>query len=76
MEVRGFIRRDGKVGIRNLILIMAVTDCVEGIGRKVCDSVRDSVLITQNHGCLVVGNEQVIHNMVGVAGFSKGLSLF
>jgi altronate dehydratase large subunit len=67
MRFNGFARRDGKVGIRNLILIMAVTDCVEGIGRKISDSVRDSVLITQNHGCLVVGNEQVIHNMVGVA---------
>jgi altronate dehydratase large subunit len=69
MRFNGFIRPDGKVGIRNLILIMAVTDCVEGIGRKIGETVRDSVLITQNHGCLVIGNEQVIHNMVGVAGF-------
>ena len=67
MRFNGFLRPDGKVGIRNLILIMAVTDCVEGIGRKIGKGLRDCVLVTQNHGCLVVGNEQVIHNMVGVA---------
>ncbi|MCR4442314.1 MAG: UxaA family hydrolase [Peptococcaceae bacterium] len=67
MLFKGYQRPDGSVGVRNIVLIMAVTDCVEGVARKISEKIRDSVVVTQNHGCLVVGNEQVIHNMVGVA---------
>ncbi len=67
MFFMGYPRPDGSAGVRNLILIMAVTDCMEGVARKISEKVRDSVVVTQNHGCLVIGNEQVIHNMIGIA---------
>ncbi len=67
MEFLGYQRYDGRVGIRNLILVFAVVECVEGIARRVAEQVKSAVPVTQHYSCLHLGNEQVVNTMVGIA---------
>lgn len=67
MEFLGYQRHDGRVGIRNLILIFAVVECVEGIARRISEQVKSSVAVTHHYSCLHLGNEQVVNTMLGIA---------
>ena len=60
---KGFQRPDGTVGIRNLILIMAVDECAEGIARAISDKVNNSVVVTNYNTCMYGGNEEMIGTM-------------
>jgi altronate dehydratase large subunit len=67
MEFLGYRRPDGSVGVRNHILVVAVTDCVEEVARKIASNVKEAVAVTQHYGCLRIGNEQVINILGGAA---------
>ena len=67
MEFLGYRRPDGSVGVRNHILVVAVTDCVEEVARKIANNVKEAVAVTQHYGCLRIGNEQVINILGGAA---------
>jgi altronate dehydratase large subunit len=67
MEFSGYQRDDGRVGIRNLVLVCAVVECVEGIARKIAEQVKSAVAVTHHYSCLHLGNEQVVTIMVGIA---------
>ena len=67
MEFLGYQRYDGRVGIRNLILVFAVVECVEGIARRISEQVKSAVAVTQHYSCLHLGNEQVVNTMLGIA---------
>lgn len=67
MKFMGFERPDGSVGVRNIILVVAGVDCMEGVARRIAEKVPSAVAVTQHYSCLHVGTEQVVNIMSGVA---------
>ena len=47
----GYERSNGKIGIRNRLLVIAPIDCSIELARKISQQVEDSVAITQTYGC-------------------------
>ena len=45
MKFMGYERPDGTVGIRNLILVMAVADCSEPVARQIAEKVEGRPLL-------------------------------
>mgnify|MGYP003999728443 CR=1 FL=1 len=65
MKFLGYQREDGTVGIRNKILVIALSDCCEPIARQIAQTANEAVAITQHYGCI---NDPIILNtLIGVA---------
>lgn len=65
MKFLGYQREDGTVGIRNKVLVIALSDCCEPIARQIAQDINEAVAITQHHGCI---NDPIILNtLIGVA---------
>lgn len=47
----GYKRSNGKIGIRNRLLVIAPIDCSFELARKIAQQAEDSVAITQTYGC-------------------------
>ena len=64
-EFYGYERPDGKVGIRNHLLVIAPIDCSYEPAKKIAEQVEGAVAVTQTYGC---GNDSMlVHNLVGTA---------
>ena len=63
----GYRRNDGKAGIRNKILILAIDECAEGIARAISLKVPESIVVTNYNTCMYAGNEELISTMIGAA---------
>lgn len=66
MKFNGYVRPDGAVGIRNKILIVAVDECADGICRAIAKDFDEAVVVTNFVTCMMAGNEELLHNIVGV----------
>lgn len=64
MKFQGYERPDGSVGIRNIILVMAVADCSEPVARMIAEEVKGAVHITQHYGC--IPGKMVANTLIGV----------
>jgi len=64
MKFLGYERADGSVGIRNIVLVMAVADCSDPIARKIVAKTPGAVSITQHYGC--IPGQMVAHTLIGV----------
>ena len=51
MEFLGYKRPDGKVGIRNYLLVVSTVVCANGAARKIASQLSGAVSITHEHGC-------------------------
>ena len=61
----GYERPDGKIGVRNHLLVIAPIDCSYEPAKKIAEQVEDAVAITQTYGC---GNDSMlVHNLAGTA---------
>ncbi len=67
MKFKGYRRKDGSIGIRNHILIIAVDECCEGIARKISHEVEGSIVLTNHYTCMYAGNEELVNTMIGSA---------
>ncbi|MBW1921568.1 MAG: UxaA family hydrolase, partial [Deltaproteobacteria bacterium] len=65
MKFQGYERPDGSVGVRNIILVMAVADCSEPVARLIAEDIPGAVPITQHYGC--IPGEMVANTLIGVA---------
>ena len=63
----GFRRPDGRAGIRNHVLILAIDECAEGIARAISQKVPGTVVVTNYNTCMYGGNEELVGTMVGGA---------
>ncbi|MCW8329086.1 UxaA family hydrolase [Photobacterium sp. SDRW27] len=63
----GFRRPDGRAGIRNHVLILAIDECAEGIARAISQKVPGTVVVTNYNTCMYGGNEELVGTMVGAA---------
>ncbi len=54
MEFQGFARPDGRVGVRNKVLVMATSDCAEYVARMIAHGIEGAVPVTQHQGCVAL----------------------
>ena len=64
MEFQGFIRLDGRAGVRNRVLIVATSDCAEPAARLIAQGMEDVVSVTQHQGCIAI---ETTPTLVGAA---------
>jgi altronate dehydratase large subunit len=50
-EISGFMRPDGRVGIRNHVLVLPTVSCVGGVVQRIAREVPDAVSLVNPHGC-------------------------
>jgi altronate dehydratase large subunit len=62
-EFYGYERLDGKVGLRNHLLVIAPIDCSYEPAKQVAAQVEGAVAVTQYHGCRA--DEMLINALVG-----------
>jgi altronate dehydratase large subunit len=65
MKFKGYERPDGSVGVRNIILVIAVADCSEPVARMIAKDIQGAVPITQHYGC--IPGEMIANTLIGVA---------
>jgi len=63
MQFQGYVRKDGRVGVRNTVLVLAVCDCGEPAARQMADGIPGAVSVTHYHGCIAL---EVVPTIVGV----------
>ncbi|MBN2187175.1 MAG: UxaA family hydrolase, partial [Dehalococcoidia bacterium] len=70
MKFLGYRRSNGKVGVRNHVLIFSTIVCASEVARMISNEVPDTVYAIHGCGCGHVGEdkEQVIRTMVGFTG--------
>ncbi len=64
-QFRGYERPDGKVGVRNHLLVLSTMDCSYEPAKKIAEQVEGAVAITQTYGCR--DDPMLVHNLVGTA---------
>ncbi len=64
MEFLGFERSKDLVGVRSIVLVMAIADCTEPAARMIAEGMEGAVPVTQDHGCIAM---DVVPTLVGVA---------
>ena len=68
MNFYGYKRPDGKVGIRNHVIVLPSVACSVEVGNVIARRVRDVIAISHPHGCaeLPFDAEQTLRTLVGV----------
>ncbi len=51
MELTGFQRKDGRIGIRNHVLVLPTVSCVNGVVQRIGREVPEAVCAPHPHGC-------------------------
>jgi altronate dehydratase large subunit len=64
MEFQGFVRADGRAGVRNRVLVVATSDCADPAARMIAHGLDDVVAITQHQGCIAL---ETVATLVGAA---------
>jgi altronate dehydratase large subunit len=70
-EFYGYERPDGRIGIRNHLLIIAPIDCSFEPAKQVADQIEGAVAVTQYHGC---GNDEMVINALVGAGKNPNIA--
>ncbi|GAQ94504.1 MULTISPECIES: UxaA family hydrolase [Thermodesulfovibrio] len=55
MKIRGFIRPDGGVGIRNHLLIIPTVVCASTVAERIASFVEGAISLANQHGCCQIG---------------------
>lgn len=63
MQFQGYVRKDGRVGVRNTVLVLAVCDCGEPAARQMAEGIPGAIAVTHYHGCIAL---EVVPTIVGV----------
>jgi altronate dehydratase large subunit len=64
MKFYGYERPGGSVGVRNILLVMAVADCSEPVARMIAEEIDGAFAITQHYGC--IPGQMVANTLIGV----------
>lgn len=68
MQFNGFVRDDGKVGVRNYVLVMASVGCANAVVERIASQTGASPVVHQQ-GCLQLGVDQALtkKTLIGAA---------
>ncbi len=67
IKIKGYPRKDGLVGIRNHIIVMASVSCANSVVEQIARTDAGVIPITHQHGCTHMGadTEQVLRTLSG-----------
>lgn len=67
MKLRGYLRPDGKYGIRNHLLVVPTSVCASDTAVRIASQVPGAVAIPHQHGCCQVGDDyaQTVRTLIG-----------
>ncbi|HVJ49023.1 UxaA family hydrolase [Desulfitobacterium sp.] len=68
MEILGYRRPDGRVGIRNHIAIIPTSVCSSTVAANIAAQIPGAVAIANQHGCCQIGadHEQTMRTLIGL----------
>jgi altronate dehydratase large subunit len=68
MKFRGYLRPDGKVGIRNYLAVIPTSVCATTVAFKIASQVPQAIALPNQHGCCQVGadHEQTVKTLIGL----------
>lgn len=55
MKFHGYVRPDGKVGVRNHIVVIPASVCASSVAARIADQVEGAVALPNQHGCAQIG---------------------
>ncbi|MCP4263879.1 MAG: UxaA family hydrolase [Planctomycetes bacterium] len=67
IKIKGYLRKDGLVGIRNHIIVMSSVSCANFVVEQIARTDADIIPVTHQHGCTHMGadTEQVLRSLSG-----------
>lgn len=67
MQILGYRRPDGKVGIRNHILIIPTSVCSSTVASNIASQIPEAIALPNQHGCCQIGadHEQTVRTLIG-----------
>lgn len=67
MEISGYLRPDGQVGIRNHILIIPTSVCASTLAANIAAQIPEAVALPNQHGCCQIGADhlQTVRTLIG-----------
>ncbi len=67
-EFLGYRRADGRIGVRNYVVILPTTVCSSETARKIAERVEGTVALPNQHGCCQLGidHEQTVRTLIGL----------
>jgi len=57
MNIWGYIRPDGQVGIRNMVAVIPTVVCASETAKHIAERTRDTIYLPNQHGCCQLGND-------------------
>lgn len=68
MKFKGYLRPDGKVGIRNHLAILPTSVCATTVAFQIASQVPQAVALANQHGCCQIGadHEQTVNTLIGL----------
>ena len=68
MKIKAYKRTNGKIGIRNHLLIIPTAVCSSHTAVKIADQIDEAVAIPHEHGCCQLGpdQEQTMRTLIGM----------
>ena len=57
MKFRGYVRPDGRVGVRNHVAVIPASVCASTVAMRVADQVEGAVALPNQHGCVQIGKD-------------------
>ena len=67
MQFKGYRRPDGKVGIRNHVLILPSVVCANRVARGISQAVEGTIWVEHQHGCTQLGVDAELTSQVLIA---------
>ncbi|MFQ6014148.1 MAG: UxaA family hydrolase [Anaerolineae bacterium] len=69
LEFEGYRRPNGRVGVRNHVLIIPAVVCAGHVAQRIADQLEGVVAVTHQHGCSQIGADRdlTLHTLVGYA---------
>jgi len=68
LKIKGYKRENGKVGIRNHLLVLPTSVCAAHTAVKIADQISEAVAIPHEHGCCQLGpdEDQTTRTLIGL----------
>jgi altronate dehydratase large subunit len=60
MKLMGYIREDGRIGIRNHVLIIPSSICASEVGARIASGAKGAVALPNQHGCSQIGADLIL----------------
>jgi altronate dehydratase large subunit len=60
MKFMGYVRPDGRVGIRNHIAVIPASVCASTVAARIAEQVEGAIALPNQHGCAQIGPDLAV----------------